>query len=198
MQNNIIWHANTVTQDRRETIKTQRACVLWFTGLSAAGKSTLANLVENKLNQMRQHTYLLDGDNIRHGLNGDLGFSDAHRVENIRRITELTRLFVDAGLIVISALISPFRADRDLARSLHSGRFIEIYLDTPIEICEQRDKKGLYKKARLGQIANFTGIDSPYEPPSNPELIIKTHEEATDASVQKIINFLIEQKFVGV
>lgn len=195
---NLVWHQHQVTQADREAIKNQLGCALWFTGLSGSGKSTIANALEQHLNSRRYHTYLLDGDNIRHGLNGDLGFSDTHRVENIRRISEVARLFVDAGIITLVAFISPFMADRTLARSLLGERFIEIYIDTPLEICEQRDPKGLYKKARGGKLINFTGIDSDYEPPINPDLIISTHKFTHHQCVEIIEQYLYQKVIIGV
>jgi len=172
---NIHWQALDVTKATRAAAKNQRPAVLWFTGLSGAGKSTIANLVEKKLQAMGRHTYILDGDNVRHGLNRDLGFTDADRVENIRRVAEVARLMADAGLIVLVSFISPFRAERDLARGLMpEGEFLEVYVDTPLAVAEQRDVKGLYKKARAGELKNFTGIDSPYEPPEHPEIRVDT------------------------
>jgi bifunctional enzyme CysN/CysC len=166
--------------------------VLWFTGLSGAGKSTIANLVEKKLVRMNRHTFLLDGDNVRHGLNRDLGFSDGDRVENIRRVGEVAKLLTDAGLIVITAFISPFRAERDMVRKMMAaGEFIEIHIDTPLATAESRDVKGLYKQARAGKLKNFTGIDSPYEAPENPEIRVDTTqlsaEEAADLIVSRLI-----------
>lgn len=188
MSTNIVWHDHAVTREQRAALKGQRPALLWFTGLSGAGKSTIANGLESWLHANGRHTYLLDGDNIRHGLNKDLGFSDADRVENIRRIGEVGKLFVDAGVIVMSAFISPFRADRDMVRNLlGKGEFIEIYLSTPIDACEQRDPKGLYKKARAGQIKHFTGIDSPYEEPLNPEIVIDTSKAGIEESVEQIV-----------
>jgi len=172
--NNIVWHNTSVTKLQRAKQKNQKPCILWFTGLSGSGKSTLANAVEKKLFELNYHTYLLDGDNIRHGLNNDLSFSSEDRVENIRRIAEVAKLFVDSGLIVITAFISPFAKDREFARNLvDKDEFIEIFIDTPLKICEQRDPKGLYKQAREGKINEFTGIDSPYERPIKPELYLK-------------------------
>jgi bifunctional enzyme CysN/CysC len=172
---NIHWQALDVTKATRAAAKGQRPAVLWFTGLSGAGKSTIANLVEKKLQAMGRHTYILDGDNVRHGLNRDLGFTDADRVENIRRVAEVARLMADAGLIVLVSFISPFRAERQLARDLMpAGDFLEVYVDTPLAVAEQRDVKGLYKKARAGELKNFTGIDSPYEAPENPEIRVDT------------------------
>jgi adenylylsulfate kinase len=165
--------------------------VLWFTGFSGSGKSTIANALEHRLAELQQHTYLLDGDNVRHGLNKDLGFSDDDRIENIRRIGELSKLFVDAGLIVVTAFISPFRTERQLVRDLvDSGEFVEVYMSTPLETCEQRDPKGLYKKARAGEIKNFTGIDSEYEPPENPEVVLDTSTMSVDECVDRVITYL--------
>jgi bifunctional enzyme CysN/CysC len=174
---NISLQALTVDKRERSTSLGQTPCVLWLTGLSGAGKSTIANLVETELHRRGNHTYLLDGDNVRHGLNRDLGFTDTDRVENIRRVAEVARLMVDAGLIVLVSFISPFRSERELARSLFAdGEFIEVFVDTPLAVAEARDPKGLYKKARSGQLPNFTGIDSPYQLPENPELRIPTSE----------------------
>jgi bifunctional enzyme CysN/CysC len=189
---NIHWQAMALRREDRAELMNQRPAVLWFTGLSGAGKSTIANLVEVKLRRMNRHTFLLDGDNIRHGLNKDLGFTDADRVENIRRVGEVARLMTDAGLIVIAAFISPFQAERDMVRGLmEPGEFNEIFVDTPLAAAEARDVKGLYKKARSGQLKNFTGIDSPYEPPIDPELRIDTTgvspAEAADLVVQLLI-----------
>jgi bifunctional enzyme CysN/CysC len=180
-----------VDKARRSELKGQRPAVLWFTGLSGAGKSTIANLVEKKLAAMGRHTYLLDGDNVRHGLNKDLGFTEADRVENIRRVAEVARLMVDAGLIVMTAFISPFRSERAMARGqMTDGEFIEIHVNTPLAVAEERDAKGLYKKARRGEIANFTGISSPYEAPESPEIVVNTHtqtaEEAADLIVARL------------
>jgi bifunctional enzyme CysN/CysC len=177
----------------RSQLKHQRPAVLWFTGLSGAGKSTIANLVEKKLAATGRHTYLLDGDNVRHGLNKDLGFTEADRVENIRRVAEVARLMVDAGLIVMTAFISPFRSERAMARGqMADGEFIEIHVNTPLAVAEERDVKGLYKKARRGEIANFTGISSPYEAPDAPEIVVNTHtqtaEEAADLIVERLRN----------
>ena len=188
---NIHWQAVDVDKKARSSQKSQQSCVLWFTGLSGAGKSTIANLVEKKLFAINRHTYLLDGDNVRHGLNRDLGFTDVDRVENIRRVGEVAKLMADAGLIVLTAFISPFRAERQMVRELMGeGEFLEVYVDTPLGVAEQRDVKGLYKKARQGQIKNFTGIDSPYEPPENPDIRVDTTslsaEEAADLIVAKL------------
>jgi len=190
---NIHWQALSVNKESRATQKGQRPRALWFTGLSGAGKSTIANLVEKRLYALGQHTYLLDGDNVRHGLNKDLGFTDADRVENIRRVAEVARLMVDAGLIVLVAFISPFRSERALARSLFSaGEFLEIFVDTPVAEAEKRDPKGLYKKARAKQIKNFTGIDSPYEAPESPELRIDTTQHSAEEAAQQIVELLLQ------
>ena len=175
LNTNLTWHQSQVSRAERAQQKRQRPCVIWFTGLSGAGKSTLANALERALFERGHHSYLLDGDNVRHGLNRDLGFSDADRVENIRRIAEVAKLFVDAGLIAMTAFISPFRADRQLARDLmEAGEFIEVHVATSLAVCEERDPKGLYRKARAGQIPNFTGIDSAYEPPLAAEVVVDT------------------------
>lgn len=189
--NNIVWHHATVTRARREALNGHRGAVLWFTGLSGAGKSTLAHAVEEKLHQRGYRTFVLDGDNIRHGLCSDLGFTPENRVENVRRVGEVTKLFLEAGIIVLTAFISPFRAERDRVRNLVGhGDFIEIYCDSPVEICESRDVKGLYQKARAGLIPEFTGISSPYEIPLNPELIVNTGATDLDACVQRVIDEL--------
>jgi bifunctional enzyme CysN/CysC len=183
-----------VDKAARAALKVQKPCVLWFTGLSGSGKSSVANIVEKKLLLMGRHTYLLDGDNMRHGLNKDLGFTDEDRVENIRRVAEVAQLMVDAGLIVIAAFISPFRSDRRMARSLmQEGEFLEIFMDTPLEVAEQRDPKGLYKKARSGNLKNFTGIDSPYEAPENPELILEAGTGSVEEMADRVINLLKER-----
>lgn len=182
----------------RARIKGQKGCVLWFTGLSGAGKSAIANLVEKKLHALGRHTYLLDGDNVRHGLNRDLGFTDVDRVENIRRIAEVSKLMVDAGLIVLTAFISPFRAERRMARGLlDDGEFIEIFVDTPLAVAEERDPKGLYKKARRGELKNFTGIDSPYEPPQAPELHLATTDLSLEDSASRVIEMLAMKEILG-
>lgn len=196
-QTNIVWHHHYVAKDQHSIQKYQRPCVLWFTGLSGSGKSTIANALETRLYEMSKHTYLLDGDNIRHGLNKDLGFSDKDRIENIRRIGEVSRLFIDAGLIVISAFISPFRSDRQIVRELvDEGDFIEVFIDTSLEICEKRDPKGLYKKARKGEILSFTGISSPYEAPVSPEIHISTIEMSIEQSVDTIIAYMQKREYL--
>ena len=172
---NVVWHHATVTRARREAQNGHRSAVLWFTGLSGSGKSTLAHAVEERLHQRGCRSFVLDGDNVRHGLCGDLGFSAQARQENIRRIGEMAKLFMEAGVIVLTAFISPYRADRERVRGMvEQGDFIEIYCDAPIEVCEARDVKGMYKKARAGQIAEFTGISSPYEAPENPDITVHT------------------------
>ncbi|WP_116808457.1 sulfate adenylyltransferase subunit CysN [Steroidobacter cummioxidans] len=188
---NIHWQALDVNKPARAALKGQRACILWFTGLSGAGKSTVANLVEKRLHSLGRHTYTLDGDNVRHGLNKDLGFTDADRVENIRRVAEVSKLMVDAGLIVLVSFISPFRSERRLARELmQSGEFFEVFVDTPLEEAEKRDPKGLYKKARRGELQNFTGIDSPYEAPENAEIHLRTALYSPEAAAEEIMNKL--------
>ncbi|GHF81077.1 adenylyl-sulfate kinase [Thalassotalea marina] len=195
---NTVWHEQHINQAQRAQIKSQKPCLLWFTGLSGSGKSTIANAVDAKLFAKGQHTYLLDGDNVRHGLNGDLSFSDEDRIENIRRISEVAKLFVDAGLIVSTAFISPFATDRQMAREkLSSGEFIEVFIDTPIEICEQRDPKGLYKKARAGEIKDFTGIDSTYDIPSTPEVHVKTADLSIEQCADQIIAYLEKNNYIG-
>lgn len=188
---NIIWHETRVSSAQRAAIKKQEPCVLWFTGLSGAGKSTLANALDQALYEKGYHAYLLDGDNIRHGLCKDLGFSDTDRVENIRRIGEVARLFADAGMIALCAFISPFRSDRQMVRSLFpvSG-FIEIYVNASMSVCEKRDPKGLYQKARRGQIKNFTGIDSPYEAPESPEITLNSAELSIEDCTQLLLTEL--------
>ena len=191
---NVHWQALDVTREKRGELKNQKAAVLWFTGLSGAGKSTIANLVEKKLVRMNRHTFLLDGDNVRHGLNKDLGFTDADRVENIRRVGEVAKLMTDAGLIVITAFISPFRAEREMVRQMMAaGEFVEIFIDTSLAVAEQRDVKGLYAKARSGRLANFTGIDSPYETPATPELHIDTSRLSPDEAAERIVDYLLDQ-----
>jgi bifunctional enzyme CysN/CysC len=194
---NIHWQAIDVNKQAHASLKRQKPCVLWFTGLSGAGKSTIGNLVEKKLHAVGKHTYLLDGDNVRHGLNKDLGFSETDRVENIRRVGEVSRLMVDAGLIVLVSFISPFRSERRMSRELvEQNEFIEIFVDTPIGVAEERDPKGLYKKARRGELKNFTGIDSPYEPPENPEIRIDTTAQSPEQAAELIVSHLVARGII--
>lgn len=194
---NITWHETSVTVEDREQLLNQKGCVVWFTGLSGSGKSTLANAVAHLLHERNHHTYVLDGDNVRHGLNKNLGFSPEDREENIRRVGEVAKLFVDAGTIVMTAFISPYRADRDQARELISdNRFVEVYVECPLDVCEERDPKGLYKKARSGEIKEFTGISAPYEAPDKPEVLVNTAEHNIYDSAQKVISFLENNKLV--
>ena len=191
---NVHWQAMDITREARADLKNQKPKVLWFTGLSGSGKSTIANLVEKRLHRMNRHSFLLDGDNVRHGLNKDLGFTDADRIENIRRVGEVARLMTDAGIIVVTAFISPFRAERDMVRAMmEEGEFVEVFIDTPLSVAESRDVKGLYKKARSGELKNFTGIDSPYEAPASPEIRIDTTsmtaEEAADRIVEHVLGW---------
>jgi bifunctional enzyme CysN/CysC len=195
---NIHWQALDINKGSRAALKGQKPCALWFTGLSGAGKSTIANLVERQLHALGRHTYLLDGDNVRHGLNRDLGFTDADRVENIRRVAEVAKLMTEAGLIVMVSFISPFRAERRMARSLFDpGEFFEVHVDTPLAVAESRDVKGLYKKARRGELKNFTGIDSPYEPPETPEIYLDTARATPEESATAIVDQLREAGMLG-
>ena len=192
----IFYHKHKVKREDREKIKNQKGCVLWLTGLSGSGKSTIANELEYNLNQKNYHTYLLDGDNVRCGLNKDLGFSNEDRSENIRRISEVAKLFLDAGLIVIVAFISPFQRDRKKAKEIIGDNFIEIFVDAPLEICKQRDPKGLYKKAINGEIKNFTGIDTIYEIPKRADIHLKTDENDIKECVNKILLYLNRKKYI--
>ena len=186
-----------MSTNRRACARTAKPCVLWFTGLSGSGKSTIANIVERELHARGVRTYLLDGDNVRHGLSKDLGFTDADRVENIRRVGEVARLMVDAGLVVLTAFISPFRSERALARSMvDAGEFVEIFVDTPLAVVEARDPKGLYKKARRGELKNFTGIDSPYEAPQTPELHVDTSQQTPEQAATAIVDALVARGIV--
>ena len=188
---NLVYHHATVTRERRNQLNKHKSVVLWFTGLSGSGKSTMSHALEERLFNKGCRTFVLDGDNVRHGLNSDLGFSDKDRKENIRRIGEVSKLMLEAGFIIMTAFISPFREDRIAVRNLiPNGDFIEIYCKASLETCEQRDLKGFYKRARAGEIKNYTGIDSPYENPDNPELIIDTDKETLDESVSRIVSFL--------
>ena len=198
MNENIVWHHATVTRTRRENLNQHKSITLWFTGLSGSGKSTIAHALEEQLHQRGCHTYVFDGDNVRHGLCGDLGFSNEDRKENIRRIGEMTRLFVDAGVIALTAFISPFREERAQVRALFDeGDFVEIYCRCSLAVCEERDVKGMYKRARNGEIAEFTGISSPYEEPVNPEVIIDTDKDSLDNSVEKLLTFLIDRNIIS-
>jgi len=187
---NVVWHETHVSQDMREALNGHKGAVLWFTGLSGAGKSTLANAVEDRLHQIKAHTFVIDGDNVRHGLCADLSFSDSDRVENIRRVGEVANLFVQAGVLTLTAFISPFRADREKVRSIVGENFIEVHCDTALGVCESRDVKGLYKKARAGEIADFTGISSPYAAPENPEIRVNTGTDDLPACVDQVIAYL--------
>ena len=190
---NTVWHHATVTRQRRADLNQHHSVLLWFTGLSGAGKSTLAHALEERLYQMGYHTFVLDGDNVRHGLCGDLGFSNENRIENIRRVSEVSKLFLEAGVIVLTAFISPFEADRKKARNLVGEDFVEIYCDCPLSVCEERDVKGLYRRAKAGEIKEFTGISSPYEQPKQAELVVETGEKSIDECVDQILEYLIER-----
>ncbi len=195
---NVIWHQHAISKQDRATQKNHKPCIIWFTGLSGSGKSTVAGALEHALHELNVHTYLLDGDNVRHGLCKDLTFSDEDRIENIRRVGEVAKLMVDAGLVVLSAFISPFAAERQLVRELVTeGEFVEVFLDTPMDICETRDPKGLYKKARTGEIKNFTGIDSTYETPAAPEVIIDTSQNQIQDSVAQLLTHLKNQGIIS-
>ena len=195
---NLTWHVGEVEKDVRAAAYGHRGAVLWFTGLSGSGKSTIGHRVERMLIERRAFAYVLDGDNIRHGLNSDLGFAPEDRVENIRRIGEVARLFADAGALVVSAFISPYRADRDRIRALlGDGEFVEVFVDTPLEVCEARDPKGLYKKARAGEIQNFTGLDAPYEAPTAPEVHLRTATLTVDEAAAQVIRYLEEHNVLG-
>jgi adenylylsulfate kinase len=188
---NVVWHESTITRQQRETLNNHKSTILWFTGLSGAGKSTLAHAVETTLHGMKCRTFVVDGDNVRHGLCADLGFSDSDREENIRRVGEIAKLFNEAGVITITAFISPFRADRDRVRQLvPDGDFIEVYCKASLDVCEERDVKGLYKRARSGEIANFTGISSPYEAPEKAEIEVDTGSQPLEKCVTQVIDYL--------
>ncbi|HYA42902.1 MAG TPA: adenylyl-sulfate kinase [Syntrophobacteraceae bacterium] len=194
---NILWHQTQVQREDRENILRQRSVTLWFTGLPSSGKSTTAFALEYELTKRGCLSYVLDGDNVRHGLNKDLAFSAKDREENIRRIAEVAKLFADAGLIVMTSFISPYRKERDFARQIHNAaglKFVEIYVDTPLEVCEMRDPKGMYKKARKGEVKGFTGVDDPYEPPIRPEIVIHTEKNTPEQIVDNIIEFLINNE----
>ena len=198
MSTNIVWHNTQITHQQRAEQKQQKPVVLWFTGLSGSGKSTVANAVESLLFARGAHSYLLDGDNVRFGLNKDLSFSDADRIENIRRISEVAKLFVDSGLIVLTAFISPFIADRAQAKALiGDAQFLEVFIDTPLAVCESRDPKGLYQKARAGEIKNFTGIDSAYEAPLAADIHIRTAELSIEQCAEAVIEQLVSRGVIG-
>lgn len=195
---NIVWHRAAVTRQHRETLSGHRSAILWFTGLSGAGKSTLAHAVEEQLYQMGCRTFVFDGDNVRHGLCSDLGFSAEDRAENIRRVGEMTKLFLEAGVIALAAFISPFRSDRARVRSLvRDGEFIEIYCRCSLRVCEKRDVKGFYKRARSGELKDFTGISSPYEEPDNSDLVVDTDDLSLEESAARVIQFLRERGVIG-
>ncbi len=192
------WHNYVVNKTTRAKQKNQIPCVIWFTGLSGSGKSTVAGKLEEALTLRGYHTYLLDGDNMRHGLNKDLGFLDIDRVENIRRVGEVSKLFVDAGIIVLTAFISPFKSDRNMVKDLLGpNEFIEVFMNTSLDVCEKRDSKGLYKKARKGEIKNFTGIDSKYEIPETPSIVLNTEKQNVESCVEQIINYLMSNKIIS-
>ncbi|UPM55702.1 adenylyl-sulfate kinase [Gottfriedia acidiceleris] len=198
MSENIVWHQASISKEDRRQKNNHHSCILWFTGLSASGKSTIANEIAKALYHLNVQQYVLDGDNIRHGLNKDLGFTDFDRTENIRRIGEVAKLFVDNGQIVLTAFISPFIADRNIVRSLvEQDEFIEVYVECSVETCESRDPKGLYKKAKNGEIQNFTGISSPYEAPINPEIILNTDKQSVQDCVETILQFLKSKNYIG-
>lgn len=197
ISSNIVWHNAAVSSEERRAQHGHHACVLWYTGLSGSGKSTIANAVDRLLFERGCHTTILDGDNVRHGLNRDLGFDEASRIENIRRISEVSKLMLDAGLIVGTAFISPFMADRAQARALIGSKFIEVFVDTPLEECEKRDPKGLYQKARRGEIKHFTGISSPYEAPVAPELHLRTAAKSIEATAAEVVAYLERMQLIA-
>ena len=195
---NIVYHSATVTRNRRQKLNKHRSVIIWFTGLSGSGKSTLAHAVEEELYQDGCRTFVFDGDNVRHGLCANLSFSEEDRHENIRRIGEMSKLFIEAGVIALTAFISPFRVDRERVRALVSENdFIEIYCNSPLEVCEERDVKGLYKKARKGEIKNYTGISSPYEEPKHPDLVLDTANETVEANVEHVLKMLEERHIIS-
>lgn len=200
ISDNVRWHAGHVSRDDRRAVLRQAGCTIWLTGLPASGKSTIAFAVERLLIEVGHAAYVLDGDNIRHGLCGNLGFSAEDRAENIRRIGEVARLFADAGLITLTSFVSPYRADRDRVRSLHANgslSFFEVFVDTPVEACESRDPKGLYKKARAGELTNFTGVNDPYEPPVSPDLVLRTTQNAVEDCARQVVDMLRERGVLG-
>ncbi len=190
---NTIWHNATVTRERRQKLNEHKGTVVWFTGLSGSGKSTLAHTVEERLHQIGSRTYVFDGDNVRHGLCSDLGFSELDRSENIRRIAEMCHLFVDAGVIALTAFISPLHKDRELVRKLMGNDFLEVYCRCPVAVCEQRDVKGFYRKARAGEIKDFTGISAPYDEPQNADLVIDTDKQSLEESMSKVLQLLLDK-----
>jgi adenylylsulfate kinase len=194
---NIVWHPGAVTRADREQLNGHRGCTVWLTGLSGSGKSTIAVELEKRLWDRGVRAYILDGDNVRHGLNKNLGFSPADRTENIRRIGEVAKLFTEAGMVAITAFISPYREDRDQVRALMPDDFVEVLVECPLEVCEQRDVKGLYQKARAGQIKEFTGISAPYEPPAKPELALRTDRQSVDESVAAIVGLLAQRRVLS-
>lgn len=198
MKENVIWQNTKINKENREKIINQKGVVIWFTGLSGAGKSTIAACLEERLNNLGKLTYMLDGDNLRHGLNKDLNFTIEDRKENIRRVSEVAKLFLDAGVITLASFISPLRDDRSFAREIIGNNFVEVYVKCPISLCKERDPKGLYKKVEKGLIKNFTGIDSVYEEPINEEILIDTSNKTLDEEIEMIINFLIERDYLKI
>ena len=197
MNKDTLWHNTNITKENRTKLTKQKPCILWFTGLSGSGKSTIANAVEEALHNNGNFTYLLDGDNVRCALNKDLGFDDNSRVENIRRVGEVSKLFIDSGQIVLTAFISPFKADREIVKNLvNDDEFIEIFIDTSLMVCESKDTKGLYKKARAGEIKDFTGIDSQYEKPLSADIHIKTDEISIEKACEEIINYILKNNYI--
>jgi adenylylsulfate kinase len=196
---NVHWHEGHISREEREGSNGHRGAILWFTGLSGSGKSTLANAVDHRLYDLGLRSYILDGDNIRHGLNGDLGFSPEDRTENIRRIGEVAKLFADSGTLVLTAFISPYRADRDRIRhtTAHDGDFVEIFVHCPLEVCEERDPKGLYVKARAGEIPEFTGISAPYEEPESPELVVDTSVASLEECAEQVLEYLVSNSYIA-
>jgi adenylylsulfate kinase len=194
----IVWHDHTVTREERERLAGHKGCTIWLTGLSASGKSTIANLLDSTLADRGVRSFILDGDNVRHGLNKDLGFSPEDRTENIRRIGEVAKLFTEAGVIVVTAFISPYRADRDQVRKImKAGDFIEVFVDAPLSVCERRDPKGLYKKARAGEVKEFTGISAPYEEPERPELVLDSGKHSAEGCTEQLLGFLIDRGYIA-
>jgi adenylylsulfate kinase len=194
---NIVWHDHRVSKAERKRLNKHQACIIWFTGLPSSGKSTIAGAVEHQLYTRGIRTYLLDGDNVRHGLNRDLGFSPEDREENIRRIGEVAKLFVDAGMVTLVAFISPYRRDRERVRAgVEAGEFVEVYVKCPVEVCEQRDVKGFYRKAKQGEIKDFTGVSAPYEEPLKPEILLETEKLSVEESVKKILDYLTQRKIL--